>query len=1217
MTTFIFTQALNSVNSITNEVVNTFNSSPIGQYIDYESNKTTWKSDKITGRLSELSIQTSSYNKIIPIIYGTNRLAGNIIWLGTVKETYNTNTTTINIGKGQKIKQTSIEYFYYLSFAIAICKGEIESINNVWADGTLLDLTQYKYRFYNGTSTQLPDSLIEGIEGEGNVSAYRDVCYIVFESFPLSEFSNRIPNFIFEISRENNTETDETSLENCIKGINLLPSSGGCILNTQVQYRAEEQFAPEVIDWVGGVWTVLNQNNNDGIADSLCSLNQLTSQFVNCEWFVQHVAFFGDNLDIENCTLKPRVEFNVFTGQTYNYGYPIYTRPDTFNVGTKWNRYNTPLLSTDSDGNFRFNGGTNSDNSVLSFFKELKDRNKKTVFYPEILIDIEGTPSHNLLTGDIENINNFFTKENGYNEFILHYAELLKNYVDVFIIGNELIGLTSLQDTDNNFPAIDNLIDLARQVRDILGDNVKISYASNYKEYHNSNNWYNLDKLWSSQYIDFVGINAFFPLTNSAQTEITKSAIENGWTSGEGYDYITTNNVQTIVEQEYAYKNIEYWWKNTHINPDNISTDWIPESKKIWFLEYGFRSIDASTNEPYKAIGELPTYSTGNSNFYAQRMAIEATEEFFKDCEYIENMFVYYWDLRPYPFFPNKTDIWSDGVNWEYDYCLNGKTGLSNAIVSINQLFNDADIDTDLIDSIDIDEFIDGFVINNSSSVGDILSILQKVYFFDCIENDGKICFISNKSEVRDKTEAITINESELIAINENQFINISTINNNELPKRIDLVFLDKNNDYDAKSVYAEKTSSISEKRNIETLPVVLDENRARNIVETYLYSIWLEKSTFNFILPLKYIYLNISDLINLQLKDNIYLLKINNLKIENNKIIIQATIFDNTIYDYTSNIILNNNLEIFKECGKTQLTIVEIPAINQDMIDKIQVNFIIKNELNSWGGANIYFSNNNQKTYTILNETKTISTTGVVLNKPSNAKPYYFDYINNLTVKFNNAVDDSLLINIDDYELFNGKNIAIYGNEIIQFKSIILNEDGTYTIKNLLRGLFDTEDEINNHNDYDSFIILDNNVLTQEFNYDKIDFNYNYKAVSTGSNLNDSDNIIYTLKGTNLKPFRPCHFLYKIYDDYIHFEWSEKSRGYINWASNRDHTSVENTEKYYLKILKDNKTIHYIYLTERTHDYYFENIELPITIQLCQVNDLYGFGNIFEKIIE
>ncbi|MBR2141436.1 MAG: glycoside hydrolase TIM-barrel-like domain-containing protein [Rickettsiales bacterium] len=1217
MTTFIFTQAINSINTAKNRAINSINTTALGQL--YYGNGTKTKKDKITGKLSELSIQVSSYNKIIPMVYGTNRLAGNIIWVGDVKETYNTNTTTVKIGKGQKIKQTSIEYFYHLSFAIAICKGEIEKIENVWADTNLLDLTQYKYRFYSGTDTQEVDPLIEAIEGIGHVSAYKGLCYVVFENFPISEFNNRIPNFIFEITRTNNKNNDETSLEYCVNGINLMPANGSCILSTEVQYRAEKQFLESAVNEGVGTWTILNQNNNSKVADALCSLNQLTEDFKNCEWFVMHNAFFGDSLNIANCSLKPRVEFNVFTEQTYNYGYPIYTRPDVFAVGSKWNRYNTPILGKDENGNFRFSGGTNSDGSILSFFKELKNRNKKTVFCPEILMDIDSTPSQTLLTGTTDDVNDFFVKENGYNEFILHYAELLKDYVDVFLIGNELTGLTVLQDENGNFPAVDNLINLAEQVKDILGNDVKVSYVAGYKEYHSNNYWYNLDNLWGCDYIDFVGINAFFPLTNAPQTEITKNAIKNGWSSGEGYNYITENNIQNEISSEYAYKNIKYWWENVHINPDGVETNWIPRSKKIWFIEYGFRSIDGATNEPYKRVGELPKYSGGDSNFYAQRNAIEATNEFFKNSEYVENMFVYYWDLRPYPFFPNKTDIWADGVNWEYDYCLNGKTGISNAKVSINQLFNDADLNADLIEDIDVDEFVDGFVINNSMTVMDVIQILQKVYFFDCVENDGKISFISNRSSGLDNDDTVTIYEGELLPMDDNNYIVVNTINNSELPKRIDLIFLDKNNDYDAKSVYAERTGIVSDRREIETLPVVLDESRARNIVETLLYSTWLEKNTFNFIIPMKYVYINPADVVKLQIQNNVYTLKIINLKIEDNTIKVVATIFDNTIYHYQSTITLNNNITLVQDVGKTKFEILEIPAINHNMLESIHLFFLITNELNSWNGATLYFSNNNKKSYKFFNETKVLSTVGVVLNEPEIVKPYYFDIKNVLKVKFNNNINTDLLINVDDYELLNGANIAIYGNEIIQFKYVILNEDGTYSIYGLLRGLFNTETEINKHSIYDRFAIINDNIPTHELDYNSIDLIHDYKVVSVGDNFSNSNDCNYKITGTNLKPFKPCHVHYKIFNNYIHFEWCEKGRGYINWISGRDFVSFERVEKYYLQIFVNGTNIFSTYVYGKEYDYEFDSTQLqfPVILKLCQVNDLYGFGDAIEVNIE
>ena len=45
----------------------------------------------------------------------------------------------------------------------------------------------------------------------------------------------------------------------------------------------------------------------------------------------------------------------------------------------------------------------------------------------------------------------WFTKTNGYNAFITHYANLLKNKVDAFVIGSELVSMTAFTDT----PAVD------------------------------------------------------------------------------------------------------------------------------------------------------------------------------------------------------------------------------------------------------------------------------------------------------------------------------------------------------------------------------------------------------------------------------------------------------------------------------------------------------------------------------------------------------------------------------------------------------------------------------------------------------------------------------------------------------------------------------------------------------------------------------------------
>ncbi|MDR3079045.1 MAG: glycoside hydrolase TIM-barrel-like domain-containing protein [Rickettsiales bacterium] len=1212
MTTFIFTQALSALNSRKDRIVDAFNSSPLGELANYSQSRTRWKKDKISGKLSEISIQTSTYSKMIPIVYGRNKLAGNVLWLGDVQEVANNNTTTLRIGKGQKIKQTSIEYLYFLSFAIAICAGEIATVENVWADTALLDMTEYPHRFYSGTETQIPDSLLESIEGTGNVTAYRGISYIVFENFPLSQFNNRIPNFLFEVVRKNEIDSgSEESLENCIRGINLTPPCGEFSLSTSTQYRAGEQFAQDFLDTTDGIWHILNENNNSGTTDSLASLGQLTSRLVNCQWFSVQTAFFGNSLDISNCEVTPRVSFNYF-----DTGYPIFTAPDQYSIGSSWHRYNVPLLGTNADGSPRFFNGTSSDASILSFFQELKSGGKKTVFHPKILMDLEGTPSSRLLSGSAGDVNNFFTKTNGYNAFILHYADLLKDYVDAFLIGSDLEGLTSLESGSGSFPAVDRLLALAGAVRAIVGGGVKISYGAGHREYHSIGGWFALDRLWASNYIDFVGINAYFPLTNAPQEAIAKDTIENGWFSGEGYDYETVNGQKIALTPARAYKNLEYWWSNGHTNPDGSASDWIPESKNIWFTEYGFRSIDCTTNDPRLDIGSLPSYSLGTSDFYAQRIALEATEAALAASDFIENRLVYRWDLRPYPFFPGRTDIWPDGLNWKYDYCLNGKTGISNANVLIYQLFRDAAIDESLIERLEVDEFVDGFLLNSPISVRDALHLLEKVYFFDCLESGGKISFRSTKISSRSGDSVTEIGEDELISSGQGDaktFVTLNILGSNDLPRRLSLIFIDKNNNYDTTSVYAERESQESDKHDVETLPVVLDAEKARNIAEISLYSSWMEKIEFSFLLPMKYLYLDCSDLLRLGTSFGSHLLKIKSMVLENNVLRVSATRFDAKIYEHPSSEPTVPNPELMGKIGDTYLKILEIPSISSATANKICVFFAMSGQFMNWTGANLYFSDSNQKNYTVLGETNGSAPMGRVLNLAEATRPYYFDNLNRLSVAFHGALDTDLLESVSALEVYGGRNLAIYGDELLQFRNVVLNADGSYEISGLLRGLWGTEDEIGNHRRGDRFIVLGENLIAQEFDYDRVSFIYFYRAVTVGNDISKSQPMAYELRGKSLEPLAPCHFSWQMTDGGLAMGWEEKMRGQHGWASGVGDISLDSDSEYYLEIFSGDRVLEKVYAKERHYLCTLPDAGLATRIRLCQVSKLFGRGKFLE----
>jgi len=185
----------------------------IGGYVDQQltvSNRAQGLID-----LTEINAQRSSYSIPIPVVYGTFRLAGNIIWANTI------------------LKERGPDGAERLmaDFAVAICRGEISGITRIWDGETLLtDLRQegrgtdnegYEYgrgggidgvfdalRVYRGTDSQLPDSLIStyplGRFGSASLGApaFRDLAYVVFERYRIDDGAGnaKFPDLTFEVS---------------------------------------------------------------------------------------------------------------------------------------------------------------------------------------------------------------------------------------------------------------------------------------------------------------------------------------------------------------------------------------------------------------------------------------------------------------------------------------------------------------------------------------------------------------------------------------------------------------------------------------------------------------------------------------------------------------------------------------------------------------------------------------------------------------------------------------------------------------------------------------------------------------------------------------------------------------------------------------------------------------------------------------------------------
>ena len=660
-------------------------------------------------RIETLHVMQAHEGAGMANVYGRMRVGGQLVWASRFRE----KRRERKAGKGgPKVA----DYTYSVSFAVAICEGQITRLDRVWANGASLALSDYNWRLYKGSDTQLPDPLIEAIEGEA--PAYRGTAYIVFEDFPLDAFGNRLPQLSFEVVRAGR-ETD--GLRQLVHGVNIIPASGEFVYGSQT---VRERRFP-------GIERALNMNNTAGEADFVRSLDQLESDLPGVDHATLTVAWFGDDLRAGSCRIRPGVETRTRQSVPYNWDVANETRASAY-------------LVSQSGDNANF-GGTPADRAVIEGIQAMKAQGLNVTLTPFLLMDIPAGnarpdpyggdeqaafPWRGRITSSLDgtaavrtDIEAFLGTDAdfAYRHFILHYARLSVEAggVETILIGSEMRGLTRLRDETGAFPFVEGLVQLAQDVKALVGPDTKVSYAADWTEYGayvpgdgSGDVLFPLDPLWTASDIDFVGVDWYPPAGDWRESDDHLDALagyqaaddpgylESQMAGGEAYDWyyasqadrdaqVRTPITDTAYGEDWIFrqKDLAGWWASAHHErPGGVRvaspTGWTPGMKPVRLMEIGFPAVDKGGNAPnlfYDPKSEesaLPPYSTGARNDVFQRRALEVALSHWQAEPFVEQAYVWAWDARPWPDFPARDDVWSDGPNWTLGHWLNGRTGL-------------------------------------------------------------------------------------------------------------------------------------------------------------------------------------------------------------------------------------------------------------------------------------------------------------------------------------------------------------------------------------------------------------------------------------------------------------------------------------------------------------------------------------------------------------
>lgn len=162
-------------------------------------------------RLEDKKVSSSTYGNAIPVVWGTDRCAAQIIWSSDLIE-HEEEVGGKGFGDGATI------YTYSVNVYICVCESPFAKPRyplRLWGNGRLIGtfngqswdvddqlISRAGVREYIGAADQMPDAVYEAAVGVANAPAYRGRLTIMLEGLWLTDFGNRVPNFELEVTSE-------------------------------------------------------------------------------------------------------------------------------------------------------------------------------------------------------------------------------------------------------------------------------------------------------------------------------------------------------------------------------------------------------------------------------------------------------------------------------------------------------------------------------------------------------------------------------------------------------------------------------------------------------------------------------------------------------------------------------------------------------------------------------------------------------------------------------------------------------------------------------------------------------------------------------------------------------------------------------------------------------------------------------------------------------
>ncbi|PPB79751.1 putative tail protein [Albidovulum inexpectatum] len=957
----------------------------------------------------------------------------------------------------------------------------------------------------------------------------------------------------------------------------------------------------------------VNVSAGGTVADYVTSMDALEAAAEGLQAVTLPVAWIADDLRCWNTKIKPAVsDDEIITSREW--------RVDGLH------RWNARIVSQ-IDGLPAY-GGTPNDASVIDAIADLQSRGLRVTLAPKLLMDVPafrptpystandtfyGTqppyPDARLITVSQapgypntadktsnagSQIATFFgaaqpsdftrsgsavtyagpSSDWGYRRFILHYAHLCAaaGGVDTFLIGSGMRGLTIVRDDTGAHPAVQQLIQLAADVRSILGPSVKIGYAADWNEYGayvptdgSGDVLFPLDPLWADANIDFVGINWRAPLSDW-RDGFEHADAQAGWPSiydraylqanidgGEGFDWYYASQadrdaqIRTPITDPggkpwvFRQKDIVNWWSNPHhARPGGVEsgtpTAWVPESKPIRFTEVSCPAVDRGSNEPDLHVSPtsmpLPRYSRGWRDDQIQRAYLDAVLGYWSDPAHNPTSSVYggrmidtdetvvaRWDVRPYPWFPTLEDRWADADRWRLGPWLTGRLGAASLPALVRHLCLRAGLPADRVDVSGLWGAVDGYVISALESPRASIETLARHFGFDAVETGGVIRFV-----MRGREPVARLGHDDLVEPGEGDVIEFTRAQETELPQAIQWQLARADEDYDYAVVEARRITVDSARVTTETHPVAVPPEEAEKRVRRALAETWIGRETATLRLPPSRLAVDPADVIEIEHDGRVLPWRVVSTADGEDRAL-ELVRHDRWVYDRPPGEAREARVQSLPVARPPIAAIMDMPQLSEDYAAHRPLVF---GWARPWPGSLALYRSASTDGWELVTTIDAPAVIGYLDQSLPAGPTSRWDLANEIVL----TLEEGQLTSATDLSVLGGANaLAIQSAdgvwEVVQFGEATLIGTNQYRLARLLRGQRGTEHAMGNPTPAGAVaVLLDEAVVPVPIAETDIGIPWNWRIGPASEPVSSDayDEFSFTPGGVGLRPFSPVH---------------------------------------------------------------------------------------------